>query len=145
MKICICASAFFADEVSAAKKELEGLGHEVLMFPMEIRICGKNVPVKEYYRMRKENLTGDMLDVKAQLVNDHIKKIEDSDAVLVLNFDKDGKEGYVGGNVFLEMGIAHYLGKKIFIWKEPSSVLPYFEEIASLKPIVIGRDLNKIG
>jgi hypothetical protein len=144
MKVCICASAFFADEVNDTKKKLEQLGFEVTAFPNEIEIDGRKIPVKEYYRMRKENLTDELLDIRARLVNEHIKKIECSDAVLVLNLDKDGKEGYIGGNVFLEMGVAHHLGKKIFVWKNPSRSLPYYEEIASLKTVVIGGNLQKI-
>jgi hypothetical protein len=95
--------------------------------------------------MRKENLTNDLLKIKTKLIDKHIKRIENSDAILVLNFDKDKRKGYIGGNTFLEMGIAYYLGKKIFVWKNPSKDLFYFEEIEALNPIIINEDLGKIG
>jgi hypothetical protein len=53
-------------------------------------------------------------------------------------------KGYVGGNTFLEMGIAYCLGKKVFIWKKPSEALPYFEEIAAIKPVNIEENLDRI-
>ena len=42
------------------------------------------------------------------------------------------------------MGVAYYLGKKIFLWKMPSKNLPYFEEILALNPIVVEEDIEKI-
>jgi len=94
--------------------------------------------------MRKNNLTDNLLKIKTKLIDKHIEKIKNSDAILVLNFDKGGIKGYIGGNSFLEMGIAYYLNKKIFIWKKPSESLPYFEEIMALKPIIINENLEKI-
>ena len=144
MKITICSSAFFAEEAYNIKQKLEEKGHEVFVYPQEIEINGKTVSVTVFYKMRKDNLTEDLLKVKTKLVNEHIRKIESSDAILVLNFDKNGKEGYIGGNTFLEIGIAYYLNKKIFLWKKPYEGLPYFEEIMTLDPIIIDGDLEKI-
>ncbi len=144
MKITICSSAFFTKEVYETKLKLEKMGHEVLVYPENVDVDGKRVHISEYYKMRKNNLTNYLLKIKKDLINAHIKKIEKSDAILVLNLDKDGKEGYIGGNTFLEMGIAHYLNKKIFLWKKPSEKLPYFEEVMSLNPTIIDEDLKKI-
>jgi len=58
--------------------------------------------------------------------------------------DKDGKKGYIGGNTFLEMGIAYHLNKKIFLWKKPSESLPYYEEIIALNPIIINENIEEI-
>ena len=144
MKITICSSAFFVKEVYEIKEKLEEKGHEVFVFPQKVKVNEKLIDVEEYYRMRKDNLTHDLLKIKTQLMNEHLERIKNSDAILVLNFDKDGKEGYIGGNTFLEMGVAYYLGKKIFLWKMPSKNLPYFEEILALNPIVVEEDIEKI-
>jgi nucleoside 2-deoxyribosyltransferase len=77
-------------------------------------------------------------------MGEHIEKIKNSDAILVLNFDKPRHRGYVGGNTFLEMGIAYCLGKKVFIWKKPSGRTSYFEEIMAMNPINIEEDLERI-
>jgi len=144
MKITICSSVFFAKESFEIKKKIEKMGNEVFIYPQKVEVNGKIVNIIDFYKMRKNNLTDDLLDIKAKLIDKHIEKIKNSDAILVLNFDKDGKLGYIGGNTFLEMGIAHYLGKKIFIWKKPSEDLSYFEEIATLKPIIINENLEEI-
>jgi len=146
MKIAICASAYFIKEATEIKRKLEEKGHKVLIFPEEVILKGKRIRVTEFYRLRKEDLYNqEYWDLKNTLMKEHFNKISESDAILVLNFDRDGIEGYIGGNTLIEMGIAMFLQKKIFLWKEPSSKLPYYEEIMSMKPIIINGDINRIG
>lgn len=114
-----------------------------MIYPQKIKVTDKIVDVEQFYKMRKTNILP-FLKEKKLAIDEHIKKIENSDAVLVLNFDKKGKRGYIGGNTFLEMAIAYYLKKKIFLWKNPENDLPYFEEVLPLNPIIINGDLSKI-
>ncbi len=144
MKITICSSAFFTNEAYEIKQKLEEKGHEVFVYPNEVEVNGKTIHAREYYNMRKNILTDDLLNIKTKLIDRHIEKIKESDAVLILNLDKDGKDGYIGGNTFLEMGIAYYLNKKIFIWKKTLANLPYFEEVMALKPVIINEKLENI-
>jgi hypothetical protein len=54
MKITLCGSIAFIDEMDAVRRELESMGHEVQMPPLEIVDGdGKMIPVKEYYAIRK--------------------------------------------------------------------------------------------
>jgi len=145
MKIAICSSALFARQSGEIKEKLEERGFEVFLYPQKVEVNGKTIDVGEYYKMRKNNLTQELLKIKRQLIDDHIEKIKNSDAILVLNLDKGEDRGYVGGNTFLEMGIAHFLGKKVFIWKKPSENLPYFEEIMALNPTSIEENLERVG
>ena len=145
MKITICSSAFFTKRVYEIKQKLEEIGYEVFVFPDEVELDGKKLHVTEFYKMKKEDYFNDEYwKLKNKLINEHIGKIEKSDAILVLNLDKNEKEGYIGGNTFLEMGIAHYLNKKIFLWKKPSENLPYFEEIMALNLIIINENIEEI-
>lgn len=144
MKITICSSAFFTKETYEIKRKLEEKGHEVFVYPQEIEVNGKIIHVTDYYKTRKNNLTDDFLKIKTKLIDKHIERIKNSDAILVLNLDKEGEKGYIGGNTFLEMGITYYLNKKIFVWKKPSEKLPYFEEIIALNPIIIDEKLEEI-
>jgi len=144
MRITICSSAFFAKETYEIKQKLEEEGHDVSVYPQEIKINGKIIHITDYYKMRKYNLTDDLLKIKTMLINKHIEKIRNSDAILVLNLDKDEKNGYIGGNTFLEMGIAYHLNKKIFLWKKPSESLPYYEEIIALNPLIINENIGEI-
>lgn len=145
MRIAICSSALFAGKSREVKERLERMGFEVFLYPQTVEVNGKMMDVNEYYRMRKNSLTRELLKIKRQLIDEHFEKIKRSDAVLVLNLDKGENRGYVGGNTFLEMGIAYFLGKKVFMWKKPSEDLPYFEELMALNPIFVEEDLEKIG
>lgn len=140
MRITICGSIVFIDEMLEAKKELEALGHEVQAPPAEILDSdGEPLDVKTYYKLRKEgvNKPGAWLwERKKELILDHFRKIEWCDAILVLNYDKNGVEGYVGANTLMEMGLALYLGKSIYLINEIPE-LPYKEEILGMKPVVI--------
>jgi hypothetical protein len=40
---------------------------------------------------------------KFDVTMDHFKKIENSDAILVVNYHKNGIDGYVGGSVLMEI------------------------------------------
>ena len=144
MKITICSSAFFTKDTYKIKQKLEEKEHEVFVYPQEIKVNGKIIHITDYYKMRKDNLTDDLLKIKTMLIDRHIERIKNSDAILVLNLDKDGENGYIGGNTFLEMGIAYYLNKKIFLWRKPSENLSYYEEIMALNPIIINENIEKI-
>jgi len=145
MKITICSSAFFIREVEKVKQKLEEKGYQVFIFPQRVELEGEILEVTQFYEMRKEDYFNEAYwKLKNRLMEEHIRKIERSDAILVLNYDKDGISGYIGGNTFLEMGLAYYLNKKIFLWKKPSENLPFFEEIMALKPIIIDENLEKI-
>ena len=65
------------------------------------------------------------------------------DAVLVLNYEKNGVDNYIGGATFLEMYDAFRLGKKIYMLNDiPKGLLE--DEIIGFKPVIIHGDLSKI-
>lgn len=146
MKITLCGSITFIDEMDMVRKELEMMGHEVKMPPLEILDnTGKMMPVKEYYALRK--LSGDdvtwIWKKKAEAMHWHFDKIVWSDVILVCNEDKNDIPGYIGANTLLEMGLAFHLKKPIYLWN-PIPEISYKEEILGMWPIVIDRDLKKI-
>ena len=145
MKITICGSIAFFDEMVEAKKVLESFGHEVDLPPTEIKDeKGDLISVKEYYRLRKEeNIKDDswIWDRKKEAIICHFKKIEWSDAILVLNHEKNNIAGYIGANTLIEMGLALWLGKKIYILNEVPEI-PSKEEILGMQPILISNDLS---
>ena len=146
MKITICGSAVFIDEMVAIQKELEALGHEVKLPPHEMPDnMGKMIPVKKYYAIRKSAQDGDtwVWKRKEEAMQNHFAKVEWSDAILVCNFDKNGVLGYVGANTFLEMGVAFYLKKSIYLLN-PVSDTAAKEEILGMWPIVLNGKLMDI-
>lgn len=137
MKIAICGSLTFHREMRAIQRELETLGHTTLV-PRSLALieqAGFQKPVTVKDRLIAEE--------KYHFLREHFQKIEASDAILIVNPEKNGIAGYIGGNTFLEMGVAYYLKKPIYVF----TILPtmdYTHELAAMVPIVLHGDLSKI-
>ena len=80
---------------------------------------------------------------KSQLIQEHLDKISDSDAVFIYNETKKGVDGYVGGNTLMEMAFAFSQGIEIFLLR-PAPDLSYNDEIVGMQPIVIDGDTMAI-
>jgi len=146
MKITICGSIAFQDEVLSIKEKLEKLGHEIKVWPSKLKDeKGQPISVTEYYKIRKIAADGEkwVWDRKAEALLEHFDKVARSDAILVVNYDKNDVKGYIGGNTLMEMGLAFFLKKKIYLLNQVPELL-YKEEILGVKPIILNGDLNKI-
>ena len=77
------------------------------------------------------------------LIRDYFDKIKSSDAILVVNVEKNKIKSYIGGNSFLEMGFAHALNKEIFLLSDIPEMI-YTDEIKAMQPIILKGDLKKI-
>jgi nucleoside 2-deoxyribosyltransferase len=147
MKITICSSVDFTPKIVELKKGLENLGHFVnIPYFTQMIIDGK-LTFEDYL---KEKESGDISLRQKQPV-DMIKRywdfIEDSDAILVLNLEKKGITGYIGGSTLMEMGFAYGKGKKIFLYNPipaRSERMHYVDEIIDMEPVVINGDLSMI-
>jgi hypothetical protein len=146
MKITLCGSIAFQNEILSLKEKLEKMGHKVEIWPSEVKDeKGRLIPVQEYYQIRRL-ANGDekwVWDRKAEAVLEHFDKIVWSDAILVANYDKNDVKGYIGGNTLMEMGLAFFLRKKIYLLNQVPE-LSYKEEILGVKPIILDEDLTKI-
>ena len=135
MKIFITASKKFYGEVNKLTKELKKFGHIVTLpngydHP-ETEINMRNLNKDEYQKWK-----GEMIRTDGEIVSAN-------DAILVLNFEKNGQKNYIGGSTFLEMFKAFELGKKIFLYNPiPKGMLE--DEIQGFGPIIINGDLSLI-
>lgn len=129
MRITVHASLDFKDELIAAKTYLESHAKCEVILP----------ELKRYQHIRDE-LSDDkqFTKIKTRLTRQNISNIERCDCLLILNYDHRGYKNYVGGNSFLEMVLAFYLGKQIFLLNNIPENMPYTEEIKAFEPIVIG-------
>ena len=146
MKITLCGSIAFIDEMLKVKKELEARGHIVKMPPTEIKDHnGKTVSVKTFYDIRKNEKDSEsgVWGIMSENMRKHFAKVEESDAILVVNHDKNNIAGYIGANTLIEMGLAYYLRKKIFLLNDIPEI-SYKEEILGVKPQVIHGNFDKI-
>ena len=135
MKITICGSMYFAKEMIEAKAKLEKLDHEILLPDDSEKFIGN----------AELNADFDFISGGGYMMG-HFKKIETSDAILVMNYEKKGIHGYIGGSTLIETGIAYYLGKKIFIMNDlPSEdTLSYIFEVKLTSPVIINNNLSLI-
>ncbi|MBI4014737.1 MAG: hypothetical protein HY365_02160 [Candidatus Aenigmarchaeota archaeon] len=139
MKIMICGSMGFSKEMLHAKKSLEELGHFV------------EVPCDVESHIENSDLIDD-LDadfehcVKNNVLKTCMDSIADSDAILIVNHDKNGIKGYIGTSAMIEMGLAYYLGKKIFLlFPTPSpSETRWAHEVRIMQPVIINGDFSMI-
>lgn len=146
MKITLCGSIAFYKEMTEVTRALEALGHEVRLPMNEIADRdGNMISIEAYYEIRKNGSsdTAWIWDRKEQAIRIHFEKIEWSDAILVLNYEKNGIPGYIGGNTLIEMGLAFHLRKPIYLLGVVPN-LSYQEEILAMHPIQIGGDLSVI-
>lgn len=127
MKIALSGNVYMISDIIDIQEKLISLKHDV-------------IPAFKYV---DELLENDELKKRNDRFS-FLKKIEDCDALLVLNrFEKRGRKNYISGCSFLEMGFAHALKKKIFLLQDLPGVL-YKDEILAMKPIVLKGNLNRI-
>lgn len=135
MKIFICASKHFYHKIPPIKEQLEKHGHELTM-PNSYEHPMKEEELKQ---MDKE----EHIRWKQKMMLNHEVKVRANDAILVLNFEKNGQPNYVGGATFLEMFKAFELGRKIYLYNPiPQSILT--DEITGCNPTVINGDLSLV-
>lgn len=142
MKIVICASLEFTYKIKEIAEQLIKLGHKVIIPKTSEMILNGKITL-EQIRQEKENGKISIRAKRSNVIKYYFEKIKNSDAILVLNYDKGRIKNYIGGNVFLEMGFAHVLGKKIFLLNEIPDIF-YKDEIKTMSPIILKGNLNKI-
>jgi hypothetical protein len=142
LNLAICSSASFYTEVIAFSNELEKLGINVIL-------------PKTAAKMKAEGLDNDEAQIdwsnapigyhgKSLLIRGHFNEIASCDAILVTNYEKHGKANYIGPNVLMEMAIAFYLGKPIYILNGQPQDSPLIDEILALEPIFLNGDTKLI-
>ena len=136
MKITICGSMTASKEMLEIENNLKKLGHEVLTPEFTANYTRLDNTNTLYAESTKNK-------VKHDLIRSHFKKIEMSDAILVVNVEKKDVIGYIGGNSFLEMGFAFGINKKIYLLNEIPK-LSYTDELIAMEPIIINGDLTII-
>ena len=135
MTLLLCASMQFIREIKETAATLEAQGHTVHR-PGGFELW------EEHGREKGED--GELEFMREyDIMRKHYGKLKGVDAVLVLNYEKNGVAGYIGGGVLMEMGFAHVLQKPIYLLN-PIPDVPYRDEIEVTNPVVLDGDLNKI-
>ena len=132
MIVKIHASLDFKDEMVSARNYLVSAGYDVLL------------PELQRFQHIRDELGDDIefTKIKTRLTKQNMTYVEKCDCLLILNYPHRNITNYVGGNSFLEMVLAYYLHKPIFLLNNIPSDMPYTEEIKALEPLVVGSLIN---
>lgn len=140
--IVVCSSAAFYEHVIEVMEQLESLG-----FPVKVPKSALAMREAGDYDVSKTKTWYDNPDdyhKKADYVRAHFDKITSGDAILVVNDEKHGTPGYIGPNVLMEMSLAWYQNKPIYVLNDLPAGSPFEEELGGMAPIVLHGDLTKI-
>jgi len=140
--ITICASVAFYQQVIEVQATLEAQGHTVLIpATAEKMKQSGDFDVSHYKTWFKDT---EDYSHKTTVMRGHFGEIEKGDVILVLNYEKHGTPNYIGGNVLIEMGIAFFLKKPIFILNEVPAESSFLEEIIGMNPTILHGDLSQL-
>lgn len=135
MNIFIICSKSFYGRIPEIKQELESIGH-IITLPNSY----ENPLAENSYRNLGKEAHATW---KAEMIRHSEEVISKNDAVLVLNFEKNGVENYIGGATFIEMYDAFRLRKKIYLYNDiPEGMLK--DEIIGFSPMIISGDLRRV-
>lgn len=140
MKIYVLGSNSFVKEMVASVNKIKEAGHEGWIHPHYIDyVTQKDHPHLE----RLKNGEDSKIKIENDYIRQHYRHILESDAIFIVNLEKNGIKNYIGGNVLMEMGQAYVNDKKIYLMN-PIPDMPYKDELIALQPIVIDGDFSKI-
>ncbi len=135
MKILIICSKAFYEKIEPIKEKLEEVGNIV---ELPNSYYDGNVEEKAWKQGNKAHA-----EFKSKMLKMSRERIGNMDAVLTLNFDKNGKKNYIGGATFLELYEAFMQNKKIYLYNDiPEGML--YDEISGFSPTVINGNLDLI-
>ncbi len=136
MRIGIIGSMQYTEKMLEVRNQLIKRGHDAFMTGLHMAFIGKSDEEKEKIKIHQKN--------NMDAIREFWRMMQGADAVLVLNLDKHGIKNYIGGNTLMEIGFAHVLNQKIFLFN-PIPKIPYYKsEIEAVRPVIINGDLSKI-
>ncbi len=136
MKIAICGSMSASVQMCEIEKNLTANGHEVFLPENTEKYANGDLQSETNHESAENKIKGD-------LIRGYFDIINNSDAVVVANYEKNGIKNYVGGNSFLEAGFAHVLNKKLYFINDIPEIM-YKDELVAMQPIILHGDLLKL-
>lgn len=136
MKIALCHSMQYSEKAKEVQAWFNERGVEAFPSAFVDSFIGLNDEEKEELKLKQK--------YEQDAIREHWGTIQKCDVTLVLNHDKHGIPGYIGGNSFLEMGFAYVLHKPLYLLN-PIPKMPYYEtEIIAMKPVVLEGNLETL-
>lgn len=142
LNLAVCASASFYSEVIVFSDILEREDINVILPATAAKMKREDRANEEVVVDWSSHPDG--YGWKAELIRGHFDEITECDAILVMNYEKHGKKNYIGPNVLMEMAIAFYLKKPIYVLNGVPEDSPLLDEILGLQPVFLGGDISRI-
>lgn len=141
MKIYVLGSNSFMIDMVKTADELKQLGYDGWIHQDYIDLVNGKMS-----ETLKRSESGEHADVKRenQYLKVHYRNICESDAILIVNLEKNGINNYIGGNALIEMGQAYVNDKIIFLLNDIPEDVSYVDEIVCMDPICLHGDLQNI-
>jgi nucleoside 2-deoxyribosyltransferase len=144
MIITICGSINCSDKLIEAAEKLESLGHTAHLPYYTKKIRSGELKLEDFNKAKAKNGDAAFREAASEdLIKRYYRLISESDAILIVNVEKNGQSNYIGGNAFLEMGFAYVLDKPFYLLNDIPQI-GYKDEIIAMKPIILGGQLGKI-
>lgn len=128
MKVLLHASLDFVNEIVKAQKYINNNTDFTVLLP----------DLKRYQHIRDEE--GDdetFTKIKNRLTKQNMALVEECDCLVIINPTHRDIVNYIGGNSFLEMVVAFYLKKPIYLLNAIPDGMSYTEEMKSFYPCVV--------
>jgi hypothetical protein len=140
--ITICSSAAFYRQAIDIQDQLTQVGYDIIVPITATRMKESNDFEVSHYKTWFANAND--YHKKAELMRTHFAEVEKADSILVLNYEKHGVQNYIGGNVLMEMSLAFWLNKPIFILNEIPEESTFEEEIKGMEPMLLHGDVTAL-
>jgi hypothetical protein len=147
--IVIIGSMIFMDKMNEVKERVMQLGFDVIapsLTQEEIEIGADTFMdyVDSQGGLEKCQPENPIWVIKYEGMRQYFQYIEKADAVLVCNFDKGENTNRIGENTFIEMAVAFYLKKKLYILQKPPYQSEKIEEVLGMRPVFLDGDLSGV-
>ena len=140
--ICFCASVNFYKHVNELADAVEKLGFKAVVPRMAIKMRESNdydvASIKTWYKNPND------FNVKKELMDEHFKKVAESDITVIVNDLKHDIPGYIGPNVLMEIAIAYYLKKQIYVLNDVAPDNTTYEEVMGMGVYCLGGDITSL-
>lgn len=140
--ITICASSNFYKHVNEVRETLEANGINVLVPELALVMAKSGDYDVSHYKTWYAN--DDDYDKKADLMRGHFEEVAKGDIILVFNDEKNGQPNYIGGNVLMEMALAFWLKKPIYLMNDIPEESKFLEEIKGVGSIPLQGDIDRL-
>ena len=130
-RLMICGSMQFYDQMSICQRHLKEMGIDV-MIPKDEGALPDGIDEQSF------------LQFKRKVSSSYLKKIRDSatEAILVYNASKRGKENYIGANTLVEIAMAFAWNRRIYIYNDYYE--PYRDELLAWNCVCLNGDIGRI-